>query len=227
MTVRHRQHLGVANVELVLAGRRLPFRVLNRDAGVPQRPTGRPDVRLDPGPLQEVVILVVPAGRGQPGVTPIVGLAVGIVVEEEFQLGGGLHNEPHLRRPIDLAPQDRSWRHRYQIVTGHHVAQHEGGPVGPGRRAQGGQVGDKMEIAVAPLPVGVAVAGHRLHLHVDGQQVIAAVGAVADGIVDEEAGVESFAHRSTEMIGEGHDHRVDLTLFHPGPEFALIHARQT
>jgi hypothetical protein len=75
-----------------------------------------------------------------------------------------------------------------------------------------------VEVAVAELPVGVIIALYRFHLHVDGQQVIAPVGAGVGYFVEEEARIDPFAHRPPVVIGEGDDHGVDLTRRDPSAQ---------
>ena len=43
----------------------------------------------------------------------------------------------------------------------------------------------------------------------DGEQIVAGVGAVAEGLVDEEPGVEPLAHVAAVVVGEGDDDGVD------------------
>ena len=57
------------------------------------------------------------------------------------------------------------------------------------------EVGYQVEVAVAEFPVGIAVAGDRLHLHVDGEQVVAGMGADRVGVIEEEPGVEALAEQ--------------------------------
>jgi hypothetical protein len=62
---------------------------------------------------------------------------------------------------------------------------------------------------VAERPGRRLVAGHRLHLHVDGQQIVAAVGLL-DHAVEEEARRHALAHEAALHVREGDHHRVDL-----------------
>ena len=90
------------------------------------------------------------------------------------------------------------------------VAEDEGGAVEPGCLAEGGHVGGHVEVAVAELPVGVLVAGDGVHLHVDGEEVVAGVGAGGRDLVEEEAGVEALAVKAAVEVGEGEGDGVDL-----------------
>ncbi len=64
-------------------------------------------------------------------------------------------------------------------------AQHQGGAVQPAGDAHRLQIGHHVKIAVAPLPVRVAIAGDRIHLHIHGQQVIAGVRPVPRHVIEE------------------------------------------
>ena len=93
------------------------------------------------------------------------------------------------------------------------VAVDEGGAFLPTEAAEGGHVGDEVEVAVAEFPVGELVAGDGVHFGVGGEQVVAGVGAVAGDVVEEEPGVEALAHEAAVVIGEGGDDGVDVTGF--------------
>ena len=75
---------------------------------------------------------------------------------------------------------------------------------------QRGEVGDEVDVAVAEVPAGELVAGHRLHLEVGGEQVVAAVGAVGGHVLEEEVGREALAAQPAVVVGEAGDDRVDL-----------------
>ena len=92
-----------------------------------------------------------------------------------------------------------------------HVAQHDRGVVGPGREPQRRQVRDEVDVAVALLPARERVARHRLHLHVDREEVVADVRSVVDGI-QEEAQVEPLAQQAAVEIGEREDDRVERSV---------------
>ena len=80
-----------------------------------------------------------------------------------------------------------------------------------------------MEVAVALLPIGKTVAGHRLHLHVGRQQVVASVRPMRRRVVDEHFGVVSLPEQAAVMIGEAHDHGLDEPASH---EIAQLVERQ-
>jgi hypothetical protein len=74
-----------------------------------------------------------------------------------------------------------------------------------------------MEVAVAQLPIGELVAGNRLHLHVDREQVVTAMGPAGGGDLYEEAGVEPLPHEPSVVVREADDDGIDLIGFveHP------------
>ena len=90
------------------------------------------------------------------------------------------------------------------------VAEDERGRFEPGDPPQRGEIGSQDEVAVALLPARDPVARDRLHLHVVGEQVVAALDAVlADVLLDEELAVQALAHHPALHVGERDDHRVD------------------
>ncbi len=103
------------------------------------------------------------------------------------------------------------------------IAQHDRRRVGPTRAGERGEVGDEVEVAVAEFPTGVLVSGNGFHLHVDRQQVVACMGSVPDRVVDEEAGVDALAQQTSVAVGEGGQHRVDLTGADQGAQIVGSH----
>ena len=67
-----------------------------------------------------------------------------------------------------------------------------------------------MHVAVAIGPRREAVAGHRVHLHVARQQVVAGVHAVREDLVAEVAAADALADQPTVEVGEDRQDRVDL-----------------
>ena len=82
----------------------------------------------------------------------------------------------------------------------------------PRHWAQRGQIGLEHEVAVARLPAGKREARQRGHLHVDGEQVVARLGAVSSDLVDEGLGIEPLALQAALHVGHGKNDGVDLTL---------------
>jgi len=98
------------------------------------------------------------------------------------------------------------------VVMVLHIAQHQGGALQPGHQAHGGEVGLEHEVAVAALPAGGGIAGHRLHVDVVGQQVVAAVGFLV-GAVEEELDLEAFADQAALHVDHAGQDGVDAAGF--------------
>ena len=98
------QHLVEPEGDLVLTEVALALR---RFHGQPGRVHGVADVaqqRLDPGGAQDRVVDVVLIRRGQALVAGVPGLLVGVVEDDELQLGAGERGQPGGRRPARSAP---------------------------------------------------------------------------------------------------------------------------
>src|SRR5581483_5985722 len=87
------------------------------------------------------------------------------------------------------------------------------------------QVGDEVHVAVTLLPARELVPGDRLHLHVDGQQVVARVRAFACDDVEEEAGVEALAGEPAVRVGEAGDDGVDVARLDQAGELVEVDHR--
>jgi hypothetical protein len=79
----------------------------------------------------------------------------------------------------------------------------------PGDRSQGRHVGGKLEVAVAAGPRRHRVALHRVHVHVDREQVVAALGAVLGHLVEEVARGQSLALEAALHVRQGEQDGVD------------------
>ena len=82
-------------------------------------------------------------------------------------------------------------------------------PSSHGIAAQRRQVGLHDEIAIALLPACRLVAGHRLHIDVVGEQIVAAMRLVVRGC-DEILGLEALADQPALHVDERGDDGVDL-----------------
>ena len=72
-------------------------------------------------------------------------------------------------------------------------------------------VGRDREVAVALLPARDLVARDRVHLHLEREQVVAALDGVPGvHLLDEELGMEALAEQASLHVGERDDDRVDL-----------------
>ena len=89
------------------------------------------------------------------------------------------------------------------------VALHHHGALEPRDAAQRGEVGHEHEVAVAALPRRHRVARHGVHVDVDREQVVAALGAVLGDAVDERAGVQPLALQAALHVAHREDDGVD------------------
>src|ERR1700751_3802029 len=81
------------------------------------------------------------------------------------------------------------------------------------------RVGRQAEVAVAALPARERVARDRIHLHLQSEEVVAALGAVpVVELLEEELGVEPLAHEASLHVRERGDHRVDGARLDVGPQ---------
>ena len=129
-----------------------------------------------------------------------------------LELGRGEHAVTLALRRVDLPAQNRARSDLDQIVClfVSYVADHQRRLLEPARAPQRLHVRHEVEVAVAELPVGELVAGHRLHLHVDGEQIVAGMRAMLGDVFHEEFGVEALAEEPSVMVGEADHHGLDL-----------------
>ena len=211
MAVGHLERFGVAEVELGLA--RAPFALgeLDRDAGGVHAVADRPDQALFLGGLEDVVVLDVPAG----GLELFVDLGarhiVRLVEHVELELGRHVDLEALLSCAGDLALQDRARavRHVFPMVVDD-VAEHERRALQPRDLAQGREVRADREIAVALVPGRGRVARHRLHVHVEREQVVAGVHLVHH-LLEEVVPGDPLADQPALHVDEAGEHGVDRT----------------
>jgi hypothetical protein len=67
-------------------------------------------------------------------------------------------------------------------------------------------------------PRGELVAIYGVVFHVNGEQIVAALGAVAHDVFDEQSGRHSLADQSALDVSEANDYGVDLARGHQGLE---------
>jgi hypothetical protein len=136
---------------------------------------------------------------------------IGLVDDVEFEFRGG-HGRPALfgqSRDLPLQDGARRMGQLFMAAMVEQVGQHQGGPLEPGHPAQAFHDRLDDEVAVAERPGRRLIAGHRLHFHVDRQQIVAAVGLL-DHAVEEEARRHALAHQAALHVREGDHDRVDL-----------------
>jgi len=211
VVVRGGRHLGVLERDLMLAEVALAFGRLDVH---PRRVHEVPDVaqeRLDAARAEDRVVDVVEVRRDEIAVSGVPGVLVRRVVHDELELGAGERGEPERRGPVRLCAQDRARRHADgRAVLEGEVAldQRRARPVreAPDR----GQVELEHHVAVPGLPRRDLVPVDGVHLHVDGQQVVAALGAVPEDGVEEEPSVDELALQTPLHVGEAQHDGVDL-----------------
>ena len=86
------------------------------------------------------------------------------------------------------------------------------------------EVGPQVEVAVAALPARHRVPGLRVHLHVEREQVVAALEPVLDRLGEEEVRLLALAQQPSLHVGEGADDRVDRLA--PRPRRAQLVERE-
>src|SRR4029077_3780775 len=80
----------------------------------------------------------------------------------------------------------------------------------PGNAPQRRQIGRELEVAVAAFPRGELVTRYGIHLHVEGEQIVAPLRPVSVlDLLEEEVAMEALAEQAPLHIRERHDHGVD------------------
>ena len=170
------------------------------------------DERLVVGRREDVVVEDVGHRRRQVAVVPRVRLGVRLLQQEELELGADHRREAEPLRALHLRACSTC---RGDGATGEpscqtHVAEDERRRLEPRDPPERGEIGLHAEVAVAPLPARNRVPRHRIHLHLEREQVVAALDAVAGvELVEEELAVQALPHQPTLHVGEGDDDSVD------------------
>ena len=208
------EHVGVADVHLVLAETPLALARLHGHAGRLEMATERAGEALRAGALQQLVVLEVPARRTQVGVARRRRLLVRAcgtgstrARSQPWPLRPASAAAVTCRRRIErgatvaqVSVRGSTTSHRTSAVRSSHVA---------GRSVD--EVRHEVEVAVAEVPAGECVARDRLQLHVGGEQVVAGMGAVARDLIEEEVDVDPLAGEAAVVVGEADDDGVDVT----------------
>ena len=149
-----------------------------------------------------------------------VRLGVGLLEQIELELGAEHRREAERLRPLDLRAQHLARRGRHgRAVVPADVAEDERRRLEPRDPPQRRQVGREREVAVAALPARERVARDRIHLHLEREQVVAALDRVARAdLLDEELAVQALAQQPALHVGERDDDRVDRARLHVGPQ---------
>ena len=77
-----------------------------------------------------------------------------------------------------------------------------------------------MKVAVAFLPIGILVAFHNLHFHVDGQQVVARVHAVGRNAFHKKLGWYALAHEAPIKVRKHNQNRRNFATGSLLPQFS-------
>ena len=209
--------VGVEEPDLVLAEVALALGALDVEAGVVHVVADRAEQRLRPSGPHDRVVDVVLVDRREVAVVVERRLLVRRVERDELELGAGQRGPAAVGAPVQLALEDGTWGlgdggvvHPDQVALDHRrgreVGEHPDRPI----------VEDELHVAVAAVPRGDRVAVDGVHVDVDGEQVVAALGAVLGHVVDEVAAVQAFALEPPLHVGEGDDDGVDAPVVDPG-----------
>ena len=217
VVVAHPQRLAVVEVDLVLAEVALALGVLDPHPGAGHLVADAADQRLDPRGAQQRVVDVVEVGRVEVAVAGLPGVLVGVLEQHELQLGAR-HRRSSPRSASRSSWRRRIWRglattgsppcHCRSAMTSTVAGCH-------GIGAQRVEVGHHLEVAVAALPRRHLVAVDGLHVHVHGQQVVAALGAVLEHVVHEVRGGQALALQPALHVGDGQEHGVHRPSLRP------------
>ena len=205
-----RERLAVAEVDLVLAEVALALGVLDHEVGGAHLVADPADQGLDPRRAEQRVVDVVEVRRLEVAVRLLPGLLVGVLEDDELELGARVGDPAALGEPGELAAEDlaRGGDHLGAVAPLQVGEQHHRALV-PRHRPQRVEVGDHLEVAVAALPRGHRVAADRLHVDVDGEQVVAALGAVLERVVEEVARGQALALQPALHVRDREQHGVD------------------
>ncbi len=220
VVVGHGERVRVDEVDLVLPRPGLAFRALHGDPGAMHAVADLADQRLVVRGRQDVVVEDVRRRGREEAVLLRVCVLVALTEDVELELGAEHRLEAELPRTLDLALEHLPGRGRRRgSVVVLEVAEDERRAVEPREPAQRRHVGACTQVAVAGVPVGEGVPGHRIHLHVEGEQVGAALDPMGrDVVLDEVRAVDALADQTPLHVGEGHDHGVDRVVSHRGLE---------
>ena len=179
--VRGLEHGAVGEVDLVLAEVALALGVLDPQPGAGHAVADPADQRLDARGAEHRVVDVVEVRRGEVAVAERRRLVVGVAEDDELELGRADGGQPALGEPVELRAQDLARRGddraRRRPSAGRPGTARC--PRATGRSRSVSKSGLHLEVAVAALPRRHRVAVDGVHLDVDGEQVVAGLGAVA------------------------------------------------
>ena len=196
----------------MLAEVALALGALDVQPGVVHRVADRPQQRLDPAGAEDRVVDVVLVDRRQVAVRRVRGRLVRRVEGDELELGAGQRGPALLGAAVELGLEDRPRRLEHGgVVEPDQVALDHRGRRQVGEHPDRPLVEDELHVAVPALPGGDRVAADGVHVHVDREQVVAALGAVVDDDVREVAPVQPLALQPALHVGERDHDGVDVT----------------
>ena len=198
--------------DLVLAEVALALGALDDRAGGVHLVADLAQQRLDAVAPEDGVVDVVAVRRREARVARVPGLLVGLLEDDELELGAAVRNHPEAGRPVHLRLEHRPRRllDRAAPVEPGEVALHGGRVPAARGAAQRVEVEVEEHVAVAALPRGDRVAVDGVHVDVDGEQVVAALRAVLEDVVEEVVAVQPLALQATLHVGERDDDGVDV-----------------
>ncbi len=210
VVVRGLERLGVEEPDLVLAEVALALGALDVEPGVEHVGADRAQQRLGPAGAEDRVVDVVLVDRREVVPAGVGGVLVAGVEGDELQLGAGEGLPAVLGAAVELAAQDPARRLGDGGVVGPlEVALHERSSGQVGEQPGGALVEHELHVAVPALPRRDRVPVDGVHVDIDGEQVVAALGAVSDHVVGEVAAVQPLALQPALHVGEPDDDRVD------------------
>ena len=217
VVVRGDQRVGVEEADLVLAEVALALGALDVETRGVHGVAQVAQQRLDPRGAEDGVVDVVLVDRRQVAPAPVVGLLVRRVEGDELELGAGQRDHPALGDPVQLGLEDRARRLGDRcVVEPDQVALHQHAARQVGQQPDRVVVGHELHVAVALLPRGDGVAVDGVHVDVDREQVVAALGAGLQRDVQEVLRVQALALEPALHVGEGEHDGVDLAASRSG-----------
>ncbi len=219
VVVAGRQRIGVLEGDLVLARVALALGRFDLQSGAVHAEPDLAQDRLDPAGAEDRVVDVVLVGRGEVGVALRPRRLEALVEEDELELGADHRDPAALGEAVELRAQHLPRRlHDRSAVEPLRIGEQHGRGRLPRDPPQRGEVRRHQQVAVAALPGRHRVTRDGVHLDIDGEQVIAAFGAVLDDLVQEVVGVEALAGQPALDVDDREDDGVDGPARHVGTQ---------
>ena len=149
-----------------------------------------------------------------------VRLGIRLLQQIELELGREHRLQTRGAHAFDLRPQHLSGGgHDRRSVFPRDVAEDERRAFEPRDAPERRKVGKEVEVAVPALPARHRVAGLWIHVHVEGEQIVAAFEPVLGGLFEEVPAVLALADEPALHVGERGDDGVDRPVLDPGAQF--------